>query len=223
MKKPIVAVSLREQVYQQLCDAIIRGEYAPGEALKISEIAEASGTSLVPVREAMQNLAAEGAIEMLHNRSARIPRISRADFAHLTSIRVSLEGMAAELAAPRLTDDDIAKLLHSNAGMIDAVAARSIHDVLLWNQEFHFGLYARAGSPMLERLIKILWLQAGPMLNASMAGKMDGMIMHQSGLNQHAEILDAARRRDRDLLKLTVGQDISKASEWYLRNYAFTA
>ena len=147
-KRPIVPVSLREQVYQNLCDAIMRGEYAPGAILKISAIAEESGTSLVPVREALQNLAAEGAIEMLHNRSARIPKTSLVDFEQITTIRLNLEGMGAEAAAPNLTDDDLIELNRLNDEMVSAVARSDGPTILLRNQEFHFLLYRLAGSPM---------------------------------------------------------------------------
>ena len=221
LKKPIVPVSLREQVYDQLCEAIIRGEYAPGAVLKISAIAEASGTSLVPVREAMQNLAAEGAIEMLHNRSARIPKTSREDFRQLTAIRMNLEGMAAEEAAARLTDADIDYLVHTNEGMAVAVSTRDSEKILPWYREFHFTIYDRSQSPILLRLIKTLWLRAGPILNASLTGEVDGMALHHTGLAEHAAIIDAARRRDPAALKAKIAEDIFCASTWYSQYYDF--
>jgi DNA-binding GntR family transcriptional regulator len=221
LKTPIVAVSLREQVYNQLCEAIMRGEYAPGDVLKISAIAEVSQTSLVPVREAMQNLAAEGAIEMLHNRSARIPKTSREDYRQLTAIRMSLEGMAAEEAAANLTDADIDYLVHTNAGMAEAVMARDTEKILPWNREFHFTIYDRARSPILSRLIKTLWLRAGPILNASLTGSVDGMSLHHTGLAEHEAIIEAARNRDAAALKAKIMEDIFCASTWYVKYYDF--
>lgn len=221
-KRPIVPVSLREQVYRNLCDAIMRGEYAPGDILKISAIAEESGTSLVPVREALQNLAAEGAIEMLHNRSARIPKMSLLDFQQLTSIRLNLEGMAAATAAPNLTDHDLIELDRLNSEMVSAVAHNDRPTILLRNQEFHFLLYKLAGSPMLSRLIRILWLRAGPILNASLTGDVDGIELHSAALKEHNAILASANARDGQRLSQAIVTDIDHAHDWYVRNFDFS-
>src|SRR3546814_18805157 len=76
--EPLVHTSVNEAVYRRLRDHLMRGDYAAGEVLGIQELADAFGTSAMPVREALRRLAAQQALEPMKSRSMRVPVVSRA-------------------------------------------------------------------------------------------------------------------------------------------------
>lgn len=221
LSAPVASLSLREQIYRRLRNAMMQGHYRPGTAIKISELAETFRTSAVPVREALQYLAAEGAIELLPNRSARIPHLTLSEFLELMRLRVTLESMAAEQAAPLLTDEAIAGLEASNAEMKRAVAAEDLAAILRLNQAFHFGLYEASGSRILVGLIGTLWLRAGPMLTQSFRNVAGGLEMHASGTDRHLIVVDALRRHDPRAVGEAIAHDLREAADWYLDQYDF--
>src|SRR6266849_10081749 len=74
---PVDNTTLRERVYRTLKQAILEGRFSPGEALPSRSLAEVLGTSVMPVRDALVRLRAEGGVEIPPNRVARIPILSR--------------------------------------------------------------------------------------------------------------------------------------------------
>ena len=101
--QPIVHQTLSARVYQDLRELIISGQLQPGQRLTLAGMATALGTSVMPVREAINKLAADDALEILPNKSVRVPLITRARFQELVVIRVVVEGLAVETAAARIT------------------------------------------------------------------------------------------------------------------------
>lgn len=83
--------SVRKQVLAALREALLCGELAPGEVYSAPALAERLGVSATPVREAMQRLVSEGAVETVPNRGFRIAEFSDRDLAELAEIRVLLE------------------------------------------------------------------------------------------------------------------------------------
>ncbi|MFI8851120.1 FCD domain-containing protein [Streptomyces sp. NPDC053499] len=92
--------SVRDQILEALRDALLSGELVPGEVYSAPALAERFGVSATPVREAMQLLASEGAVETVPNRGFRVARHSPRDLAELTEIRALLE-VPAVLALAR--------------------------------------------------------------------------------------------------------------------------
>ncbi|MBM3546073.1 MAG: GntR family transcriptional regulator [Alphaproteobacteria bacterium] len=159
------AATLREQVYESLREALTQGKFAPGQKLTIRSIGNALGVSVMPVREALRRLTAEGAFEMQPNRSVRVPLMTRAKIVELRDIRVALEGLAAERAAEHVTPEKIAELQQL---ALEIVAARERGDSAIDRikiREFHFTLYRTSGQTTLVRMIEALWLQTGPYMN----------------------------------------------------------
>ena len=103
-------ITVQDGVYQQLRHALMVGSFDPGQVLTIASLAEAFGTSNMPVREALRRLAAENALEISQNGSACVPVVTRARLDDLCRARLAVEGLAAELGAPRLTAADVASL-----------------------------------------------------------------------------------------------------------------
>ncbi|WP_129293415.1 GntR family transcriptional regulator [Streptomyces lydicus] len=83
--------SVRGQVLAALRHALVGGELAPGEVYSAPALAERYGVSATPVREAMQQLAGEGAVEVVPNRGFRVAERSPRDLAELAEVRAMLE------------------------------------------------------------------------------------------------------------------------------------
>src|ERR1700733_7046204 len=86
--------TVQDRVYAALRDKLMRGGFEPGQKLKIAELAQAFGTSAMPVREALNRLVAERAIESLRNRSVRVPALSQDCLQDLMEARYAVEGLA---------------------------------------------------------------------------------------------------------------------------------
>lgn len=201
--------TLNDEVYQQLKQAIIAGTVLPGSTMTIRSLAASFGISPMPVREALRRLVAEHVLVMLPNRSVALPVLTRDRFRETTRIRTSLEGLAAEEAAPRIERATIEQMAEINARMEQPGAPRQ-SDYLVLNREFHFMLYHSAGMPTLLSIIESLWLQAGPLLNIQQRVYSETNRTLQA---QHRVLLKALRRGDAAGARAAIVSDIEEAAE----------
>lgn len=96
--------------YEQIRTAIVEGRYSPGARLVEQRIAEEFDLSRTPVREALRTLEAEGLVRIEPHRGATVRTLSVPEVVDLYDLRARLEGYAAELAAQRRDDDDLATI-----------------------------------------------------------------------------------------------------------------
>src|SRR5215471_18882094 len=75
--RQIDVTTMQERVYQELRDALYQGRFMPGEVLTIRSLAEALGTSAMPVREAIQRLVTENALTQLPNRTICVASLTQ--------------------------------------------------------------------------------------------------------------------------------------------------
>ncbi|AOY75184.1 GntR family transcriptional regulator [Clostridium formicaceticum] len=101
---------LRELVFQHLREAILEGKLEPGRRLMEMQLAEELGVSRTPVREAIRKLELEGLVMMVPRKGAYVADVSVRDVMEVLEIRGALEGLAASLAAERMTDEQIEML-----------------------------------------------------------------------------------------------------------------
>ena len=202
--------TLNDEVYLQLKQAIMAGRLEPGVRMTIRSLAAAFGISLMPVREALRRLVAEQVLEMLPNRSVALPVITRERFYEITQIRISLESLAAEEAAGRITDADIEALDRLNDVMERPNATQS-PGYLESNREFHFYLYRKSGLPILVSLIESLWLQIGPLLTIQQAAYAKSTAVPPQ-IHHHA-LLKALKKRDGKAAGRAIGTDIDDAAK----------
>ena len=102
--------ALSDQLIDQLQRRILNGQIAVGSWLRHASIAEEFGVSRTPVREALRVLHARGIVTIVPNRGARVNGLSGRDIRELGEVRGELEGLAAELAAVRIDDRQLAQL-----------------------------------------------------------------------------------------------------------------
>src|SRR5690606_39727857 len=89
----------------------------------------------------------------------------RERYENIFQVRLALEGLAVELATPRLSSDDLALVRVCLRRMEGAIERRQVQDYLDANSQFHLNLYGACGNPVLLRSIESLWLQIGPFFN----------------------------------------------------------
>lgn len=211
--------TIQEAVYQQLRNALMAGSFDPGQTLTIASLAETFGTSNMPVREALRRLAAENALEVAPNGSARIPVVTLARLDDLARARIAVEGLAAELGGPNLTPSDIA-LLEKIANEQRAIGRSSnVYELMEKNQRFHFTIYSASGSEVLLQLIETLWLRFGPymrLLSASVEPLMRSGKLDPS--DPHVAIIDALKAGDFAAAREAVANDIRR-THTILRDY----
>jgi DNA-binding GntR family transcriptional regulator len=199
--------SLRTQVYDSLRDSLTAGKFVPGQKLTLRFLAKALDVSLMPVREALRRLVAEGAFEMRPNRSVRVPLMTRAKILELRDIRMAVEGLAVEKAAALATKDQIARVRRI---ALEIVAARDAGDSATDRKkirEYHFALYAIAEQPTLLRLIEGLWLQTGPYMNLL----YPKFISSSRGPEGRARLLRALQAHDAIAARREIERDIGDA------------
>jgi len=197
--------SMSERVYRQLKWALIAGEHGPDARLSIRKMAEEFGTSAMPVREALKRLASERALVSKANRSFRVPKFGPRRVAELFFLRANLEGLATELAVPRLTAAQVGKLERLAQQTEDAIDAGDRTAYLTGNYRFHFTIYNSAGNGELVSMIEGLWAQSGPYL----ADVVGGLETTDEWRMLHAWIAEAVgagdARRARELIERDIG------------------
>lgn len=197
------------------------GHYAPGEALTIRSLANSLGTSVMPVREALQRLHSDGAVTMSPNRSIRIPVMSRRAFQELIELRLLLEGMAAAAGVEAITEREID--LAEAIIQVDANEGRewTLRDLLQVNYDFHFGIYRAARSVHLLPIIESLWLKMGPMYS-SLEHKWDTIKDEIANVeNRHVEVIAALRARDSERTRRAVEADVRDAEARFQNGHEF--
>ncbi len=102
--------SLADDVRDHIRDGIAEGRYLPGERLREGAIAEVLEVSRTPIREAMRILEAEGLIVIEPWKGITVATLSRRQVSDFYAYRELIEGLAAEMAARVITDDDIERL-----------------------------------------------------------------------------------------------------------------
>ncbi len=163
--QPIVRHSVNESVYRALRNKLMHGEYRAGQVLGIQLLADALGTSTMPVREALRRLVAQQGLEPMRNGTTRVPLITRARLHDIRRARVLIEGTVTEWAGPRLDRAALGQLEQLAEEITAARRTREGVPVSLEkNRVLHFMIYEAAGSPVMTAMIESLWLQSGAYL-----------------------------------------------------------
>ena len=215
---PVDVSTVQERVYLELQAALHQGRFVPGEAVTIRSLAQAVGTSPMPIRGAIQRLVAEKALVQLPNRTFRVPPFDLDIHAEQTRIRCAVEGFAAYRAAIRAPAGLVERLRDANGGMQEAVAAGDTASVLEANRRFHFALYEGAGSPQLLELVTQFWLRSGPFIAMTLRTP-ESHVMFAAGTRLHARIIGAIEARDPDRSRFDLALDIRAAAAWFRRRY----
>lgn len=198
---------LRELVLEAIREAIINGTLKPRERLMEIQLAEELGVSRTPIREALRKLEIEGFIVMVPRKGAYVADLSFKDIADVFEIRSALEGLAAELAAERITDEELDEMERLLIEKAEAIAANDIDKLVIVDTKFHEAIYKASRNERLTPIISNLREQIQRYRATTLAypGRM------KESLDEHRAIVEALQSRDAQLSRQLAEQHIENA------------
>jgi DNA-binding GntR family transcriptional regulator len=180
-----------QRVANHLRSAILGGRIGPGERVRQEDVAQQLGASRLPVREALQMLAAEGLIEHEPNKGARVPHLSMHEVDVMYKMREQLEPLALAEAMPWLTAGDIFRLEEIQD---EIEAGVDVERFLELDREFHLRPYSACVIEQLTTTVTRLWNSTQYYRRAFM--QVTGPERRWVVNAEHRLLLDAIERRD---------------------------
>jgi DNA-binding GntR family transcriptional regulator len=182
-------MSLSERAYRMLCNALLKGHFKPGDRLRIRDLAEQLNTSVTPVRDAIHRLHYDGAISFHSARDIRVVELTSASYKDIREIRLSLETLSARKAVEHANPEDIQLIETMLAENEDAITRGDGIRGAELNQRFHFLLVEISRLPVLEAVLRPLWMRTGPLIAQ---GYLSG---GRKMIENHYDILTAIREK----------------------------
>ncbi|MFF2554904.1 GntR family transcriptional regulator [Nocardia sp. NPDC058058] len=190
---------LSEQVYAQLRNAIMRGEYAPGDALKPQDLAGQHGVSLAVVREALVRLVGEGLAERLTNRGFAVPAFSAHRWQQIGEARRTIEPVLLRMSIERGDvnwEGDVRAAHHRLARTPAFTLEEGEYYTEEWaeaHRVFHRTLLEGCGNPVLLETFDRLWV------SSELARRLSAhRNPERDGIDEHRRLEEAALARDTD-------------------------
>ena len=206
---PVARDTLQEQAYHRLRQALMNGQFVPGQSITLRAAAAALGTSAMPVRDALRRLEIEHALVPRGNRTLGVPEMTYASLAELREIRMALEGLAAEKAALLIAPAEITALEILYQALAAAASAGDSGEYMRANWSFHSAIYHASRSQLLVAVIEPFWMRIGPYVRFMLP---DRKSMVES-LGNHAAAVKALRNRDSAAARQAIQRDLSESAE----------
>ncbi|MBN8633811.1 MAG: GntR family transcriptional regulator [Anaerolineae bacterium] len=201
--------TLAAQVAERIRQAILTRDLAPGSRVNQYQLAEDLNVSLVPVREALKTLEAEGLVTITPRRGAFVTEISLDDLDELYFARKLVEGEAIALACQALSDHDFVILRGIIDEMRAATANDDIHAFMQYNRDFHMHIYSATKNRHLFQMIETLWDRSELYRYRYMFVLRNADVIHQ----EHEDIFTACQTRNVDRARQLAQDHI-----WHTRN-----
>jgi DNA-binding GntR family transcriptional regulator len=185
--------SLHGETLSRLRDYIVEGNIPDGGRILERELCDLLGISRTPLREALKVLAAEGIVELLPNRGARVRSLSEKDLHELFDVMGGLEALAGRLACEHITDAEVAEVERLHYEMYGFYLHKDMHNYFHVNQLIHEKIVAASRNSALQATY------------ATFAGRIrrfrySANFARESArwgeaMREHETIIDALRRR----------------------------
>jgi DNA-binding GntR family transcriptional regulator len=156
---PRTGEQARAHAFGTLRQAILSGDLAPGRRLVEEELAGTLGVTRQSLRSALLDLTAEGLVERIPNRGARVRVVSTAEAVAITECRMALEALCAAKAAQRITDDEAAQLRELAENLKRSVTEGNPLKYSELNRELHRRVGVISGQTVAVGLLERLHAQ----------------------------------------------------------------
>ncbi|WYX35810.1 GntR family transcriptional regulator [Achromobacter xylosoxidans] len=200
-----VKKGLSVKVYNEIRNALINGQYEPGERLIIGELAQEMGVSITPVREAIFRLISEQGLEMQAATAVYVPYVNSEKLREIQQIRFHLEGMGAAEAARNITRKQLDNLIALQKDFISCTSTDPKRASYL-NRKFHFGILEASNKPILRNTVESFWVITGPILKVFHI-KTAGLDYSQDE-HRHEAVLAALEARDPEAATKAIQADL---------------
>lgn len=149
-------LSKSDLAYAELRDQILTGSLPAGSRLAQYDLADSLNMSITPLREAIRRLSSEGLLTVETHRDVRVSTMTADEARQLFEVRLSLDPTAAELAATRRTETDIAAMRAAVADLLP-VTRKWGEEALTAHRVFHQTLYRASHNDVLIKMLDDLW------------------------------------------------------------------
>lgn len=193
--------SLVDIAYDAIREAIVSGRIRPGERLLQIDMAQKLGVSERTVREAFTRMVAKGLAVHEPHKGVRVIALPVEEIIEIYALRGLLEGHAMELAAERISDEDLAemeRLLPKTSAGENEVELKAAQEA---NKAFHWIAIRASGSGILVKILEELWEL---MFTYDLLYKETQEIRQQRIVNdrsQHSALLEALKKHDGEMAK----------------------
>jgi DNA-binding GntR family transcriptional regulator len=205
--------SLHGEILGRLRDYLVEGNIPDGHRIPERQLCEMLGISRTPLREALKVLAAEGLVDLLPNRGARVRPLSEQDLAELFDIMGGLEGLAGRLACENITDQEIVEIERLHYEMYGFYLHRDMHGYFRVNQLIHQMIVgASRNATLRETYANFAGRIRRVRYSANFARRRERW---GEAMREHEMILEALRRR--------AGAELSDILFRHLRNKRLAA
>ena len=186
---------LTDQVYDMIHESIMNGDLPAGARLRVRDLAEQVGTSVMPVREAIRRLEEAGLAERSPHKGAVVKGLTLAELVHVYDVRRLLEVEAARQGARRISAADSARMQDELALMRTALDERRVVAYLDHDEALLAILYEAAENPVLVDTIRTLWQRCRAYKIVGAEGTID-TTEDDSLWTYQQRLVDAAREHD---------------------------
>lgn len=187
--------SLREVALEFLREAIYLGHFKPGHHLVERELSELLGISTTPIKEAFRVLEHEGLVETVPRKGTYVSELIDTSIEEFMMLKASLEGLASNLAAKKIKDDEKKVLERQIEIMRELTIIKDVENLVKENYKFHLHIREIAKSPMILKTINNVAIFD----NAFRKRALKDTIEIEEGFIEHHAIFKAIVNRDSNL------------------------
>ena len=152
----ILRRSLHHEVVEKLRELILAGDLEPRSRIDEAALCERFGISRTPLREAIKLLAADGLLDLLPNRGARVAALSESEIEEIVQVVGVLEALAGELACQRITETELSAIETANLEMVEAWKAKDYSRYFERNREIHEAIMESSRNSALQTVYRSL-------------------------------------------------------------------
>lgn len=203
---PVSRDMLHEQIYEMLKRNLMMGRFTPGQKLPLRGLAKSLGTSLMPVRDALQRLESVGSVVSTANRTMMVPMFSSKELHDIRILRTILESAALERAMKNHTQEQLAKLKVFVSDICHSADVSDLDLFLEANYHFHMLIAEMSDLSFISQLLEPLWMHIGPSVRQSVPNDA----LFRSSAQNHIDVYDAIVAGDVETAIAALQNDISE-------------
>ena len=183
---------LSQKVYQVLKKEIVRGILEPGSNLSENKLAKEMHVSRTPIREAMRKLVAEGLVKTSPNKKMTVSEVSLVDMKEVLLVRGALEGLAASIAAKRISSQEIDKLEKIVTQMSRYLTKENLSSYCEVDDKFHDLILSICGNKWIIQIRDNLgsFIYRFRIKSLSVPGRL------KCSLEEHRAIMESLKKHD---------------------------
>lgn len=205
---------LREVVFNTLRNAIIQGEFQPGERLMEVTLANKLGVSRTPVREAIRMLELEGLVVMIPRKGAEVANITVKDLKDALEVRMALESLSVKLACERIDEEGKEELKEKCMKFKEAINSKLVPAIVEGDEAFHNVIYKASKN---QRLISMAQNLREQVYRYRVEYVKD-FSYHDNLIREHDLITMAILKGDVETAKKIMGEHIYNQEQIVIRN-----